>query len=207
MSRRSRTAEDRRSHYLDTALELFIEHGYHGVSMDTVVAVAGGSKATIYRYFESKEALFSAIVDELQSTLAAAPAAEDVAGLPLVEGLRTLGWATARGALSERAIVLLRLAAGEYTRFPELARLLFDLAPGRSYERFASFLESKQRQGEIDVDDVQIASEQFLAGLVGHLQLRMLLGLDKPSATDIERRVDAAVRSFVFAYGAAGRAV
>ncbi|MEQ9319043.1 MAG: TetR/AcrR family transcriptional regulator [Polyangiaceae bacterium] len=65
-SKKSR-ASDRRSNYIETALELFIEHGYHGVTMDTVVAAAGGSKATIYRYFDSKEALFSAIVDELQT--------------------------------------------------------------------------------------------------------------------------------------------
>ena len=201
MSSRRLAAEDRRSHYLETALELFIEHGYHGVTMDTVVAEAGGSKATIYRYFESKEALFSAIVDELQTTLGAAPPAEDVADLPLEEGLRTLGRATARGALSQRAIVLIRLAAGEYTRFPELAHLLFDLAPGRSYDRFARFLATKQRRGEVSVDDVQIASEQFLAGIVGHLQLRMLLGVDEPGADDIERRIDAAVNAFVCTYG------
>jgi AcrR family transcriptional regulator len=167
---RSNPGTHRRSHYLETVLELFIERGYHGVMMDTIVAVAGGSKATIYRYFESTQALFSAIVDELQMTLGAASAAEDVADLPLVDGLRTLARATARGALSERAIVLLRVAAGEYNRFPELAHLLFELAPGRSYERFAGFLQAKERRGEVVVDDLRIASEQFLAGIVGHLQ-------------------------------------
>lgn len=194
------TATDRRSRYLETALELFIEHGYHGVTMDTVVAAAGGSKATIYRYFESKEALFSAIVDELQTTLSATPAPQDVVDLPLEDGLRILGRATANAALSARAIVLLRLAAGEHNRFPELARLLFELAPGRSYERFATFLDAKRDRGEVAVDDLQIASEQFLAGLVGHLQLRMLLGVDEPSPQDVDRRVEAAVRMFLRTY-------
>lgn len=200
MSSGTVAATDRRSRYLETALELFIEHGYHGVTMDTVVAAAGGSKATIYRYFESKEALFSAIVDELQTTLSATPAPQDVVDLPLADGLRILGRATASAALSQRAIVLLRLAAGEHNRFPELARLLFELAPGRSYERFAAFLEAKRDRGEVTVDDVQIASEQFLAGLVGHLQLRMLLGVDEPSPHDVDDRVEAAVRMFLRTY-------
>ena len=202
MSSRTQTGADRRSRYLETALALFIEHGYHGVTMDTVVAAAGGSKATIYRHFASKQALFSAIVDDLQATLAAAPPPQDVVDLPLADGLRILGRATATAALSERAIVLLRLAAGEHNRFPELSRLLFELAPGRSYERFHNYLEAKQARGEVTVPDVQIASEHFLAGLAGHLQLRMLLGVGAPTPEDIDRRVEAAVGLFLRGYGA-----
>lgn len=197
----SSRAEDRRSRYLETALRLFIEHGYNGVTMDTVVAAAGGSKATIYRYFESKKALFSAIVDELQTTLAAAPPPADVLDLPLAEGLEILGRATANAALSDRAVVLLRLAAGEHNRFPELARVLFELAPGRSYDRFTEYLGAKRARGEVEIDDLQIAAEQFLAGLVGHLQLKMLLGVGQPSPDDVDRRVEAAVRTFLRTYG------
>ena len=115
-----------------------------------------------------------------------------------------LGRATAMGALSDRAIVLIRLAAGEYGRFPELAKALFDLAPARSYDRFADFLRAKQANGEVDVEDVQIASEQFLAGLVGHLQLRKLLTDDDPSPAEIERRIELAIEKFLRGYGVPG---
>ncbi len=192
---------DRRTHYLDTALRLFIEHGYNGVSMDTIVAEAGGSKATLYRYFPSKEALFGGIVDDLQRQLAAVPPAPDYIDLPLQEGLRLLGSATADAALSERAIVLLRLAAGEYSRFPALAELLFTQSPERSYERFRDYLEAKQHQGEVDIADYQIAAEHFLAGLVGHQQLRMLLGADSPTPDQINDRIDAAIAMFTRTYG------
>lgn len=199
-SRARSRADRRRDHYVETALALFVEHGYHGVSMDTIVAAAGGSKATLYRYFDSKEALFSAIVDQLQNVLGQTPAVEDVADLPLEEGLRILGRATADAALSERAIVLLRLAVGEHSRFPELAELLFHLAPRRSYERFTAFLETKRSRGEVDFDDAQIAAEHFLAGLVGHLQLGMLLGVYEPQRDAIDARIDAAVAMFVATY-------
>ncbi|MDW3219241.1 MAG: TetR/AcrR family transcriptional regulator [Acidimicrobiales bacterium] len=193
-------AADRRSRYIESALGLFIEHGYNGMSMDDLVSAVGGSKATLYRYFGSKEDLFSAIVDELQTVLGGAPPAQDVGDLALADGLRILGRATADAALSERAIVLLRLAVGEQNRFPELARLLFDLAPQRSYERFVAFLELKRERGEVDFEDAQIAAEHFLAGLVGHQQLRMLLVGDKPSPAAVDRRVDAAVRMFLRTY-------
>jgi TetR/AcrR family transcriptional repressor of mexJK operon len=77
---------------------------------------------------------------------------------------------------------------------------LFELAPARSYARFRDFLHEKQQRGEVDVPDVQIAAEQFLAGLVGHQQLRMLLGVGTPSRREIDDRVDAAVRMFVRTY-------
>lgn len=194
---------DRRTRYLDAALKLFIEHGYNGVSMGLIVRTTGGSKETLYRYFDSKEALFEAIVDDLETKFASAPVPPDHADLPLAEGLRILGRATADAALSERAILLLRLASGEYSRFPALARLLFANAPARSYARLKAFLQAKQASGEVQVEDFQIAAEQFLSGLVGHQQLRMQLGCGAPTPEEIDRRVESAVRTFVRAYGGA----
>lgn len=192
---------DRRALYLKAAWELFIEHGYNGVSMSRIVRATGGSKETLYRNFDSKEALFAAVIDDLQTTLAAVPSSPEIVDLPVEEGLRLLGRATASAALSDRAIALLRLASGEHNRFPELAKLLFELAPARSYARLRAYLRAKQESGEVDIADFQIAAEQFLSGLVGHQQLRMLLGAGKPSSRDMDKRVDAAVVAFVRAYG------
>lgn len=46
-----------------SANELFLQHGYDAVSLDDIVNHAGGSKASIYKYFGNKEGLFSAICD------------------------------------------------------------------------------------------------------------------------------------------------
>ena len=48
---------------LDSATELFLEHGYDAVSLDDIVQHAGGSKASIYKYFGNKEGLFRSICD------------------------------------------------------------------------------------------------------------------------------------------------
>jgi AcrR family transcriptional regulator len=47
---------------LDTALELFAEHGYHGTSISHITKKAGISKGLIYNYFESKEDILKSIV-------------------------------------------------------------------------------------------------------------------------------------------------
>lgn len=191
---------DRRSHYLQVALDQFAAHGFHGVSIDQLVAAAGGSKATLYRYFASKEELFDAIIADLTETTVAERPADELADLPLEDGLRAIGHATARGALSEQATVLFRLAVGESVRFPQLAQVLFDRGPAVSYARLRDFISARVAAGELTVDDPQIAAEQFLGGIVGHQQLRRALGQPPADPTGITARVEAAITTFLAAY-------
>ena len=47
-----------------TALELFLKNGYEKTSLSDIVAISGGSLASIYTFFESKEWLFQAIIEQ-----------------------------------------------------------------------------------------------------------------------------------------------
>lgn len=57
--RRSEVAADR---ILDAAERLFTEHDAASVGMGDVAAAAGCSRATLYRYFENRDALYTAYV-------------------------------------------------------------------------------------------------------------------------------------------------
>jgi AcrR family transcriptional regulator len=57
------TLEKRRLHLLENALVVFSRKGFHDTRIDDVCSAAGISRATFYRYFESKDALFDALVD------------------------------------------------------------------------------------------------------------------------------------------------
>ncbi|NCF66379.1 MAG: TetR family transcriptional regulator [Chloroflexi bacterium] len=59
------TAE-RRQQILAAAMTCFMRKGYHRATMDDIVSESGLSKGTLYWYFDSKKALFLALV---QSTL------------------------------------------------------------------------------------------------------------------------------------------
>src|SRR5215471_3226560 len=54
---------DRRSQILEAALVCFAKRGFHQTSMHDVSAEAGISVGLIYRYFENKEAVISAMAD------------------------------------------------------------------------------------------------------------------------------------------------
>jgi len=52
---------DKREAILSAALELFSERGYHGTAVPLVAEKANVGAGTLYRYFESKEALVNAL--------------------------------------------------------------------------------------------------------------------------------------------------
>src|SRR5882672_7703683 len=59
---RAETAEQRRERIVRLAAPLFLKKGYDNVSIDEIIGVVGGSKATIYTWFGGKEGLFEAMV-------------------------------------------------------------------------------------------------------------------------------------------------
>jgi AcrR family transcriptional regulator len=68
--------ERRRPQLLDAALELFLERGYEGTSMEAIAEAAGVSKPVVYSAFEGKEQLFRALLrreeDRILSEITAA---------------------------------------------------------------------------------------------------------------------------------------
>src|SRR5467141_150691 len=54
---------DRRSQILDAALVCFAKRGFHQTSMHDISGEAGISVGLIYRYFENKDAVISAMAD------------------------------------------------------------------------------------------------------------------------------------------------
>lgn len=64
-------ATDKRQAILQAALELFVELGFHGTAVPQIAKQAGVGAGTIYRYFESKEALVNALYREWKQKLVA----------------------------------------------------------------------------------------------------------------------------------------
>ncbi|MFD2472522.1 TetR/AcrR family transcriptional regulator [Amycolatopsis silviterrae] len=79
---------DRRTHVLDSALEVFARYGYRKASMDDVAKAADISRPGLYFYFSSKPELFRATVrHSLDSSIEAARLALADSGRPLRERL------------------------------------------------------------------------------------------------------------------------
>jgi AcrR family transcriptional regulator len=58
------SASERREQLLAVAVEMFAEHGYHGLSMEQLAVAAGVSKPVLYQHFSSKHDLYRAVVND-----------------------------------------------------------------------------------------------------------------------------------------------
>jgi AcrR family transcriptional regulator len=59
------SASERRAAILAVAKVLFADKGYHGVSVDEIARRVGVSPAILYRHFDSKEALYEAVLNAM----------------------------------------------------------------------------------------------------------------------------------------------
>ena len=62
-------APERRQQLLDVSLEIFAARGFHGASMNDVAEAAGVTKPVLYQHFDSKDALYLELVDEMGQRL------------------------------------------------------------------------------------------------------------------------------------------
>lgn len=151
---------------LDAAVRLLTEEGFAGVTVDTVAATAGVSKATIYRRWSTKEALLL----EAASCLSGPPDE-----LPDTGSLRGDLLALYQGFLP--ALIdgvpgqMLPQMVAEGTRNPEIRALLADFSDGRR-QRWRNVVDRAADRGEL-VDGLD--TEVVVDCLTGPLFTRLLV--------------------------------
>lgn len=60
---------DKQRRILDAALRVFAEYGVHGTAVPPIAETAGVAVGTLYRYFDSKEALVNAVFRDTKTLL------------------------------------------------------------------------------------------------------------------------------------------
>ena len=194
--------EMRRQSILEVAAEVFREFGYERTLMSEICARLGGSKATLYNYFPSKEELFYAIM--FQSTeadfesvhQAFDPSTEDIFESLLHFGEKFLAFLFSPLVRAHR-----RLAFSESGR-SELGRIMYERGVLRSYNVIAEFLRQAMSIGKLRKADPFVAAQHLCALLQSELQERFLLQvLEDVGADEIKGSTARAIEVFMAAYG------
>src|SRR5690606_32157862 len=134
-------SQRKRRAILEAATEVFLRSGYLGTNMDEIAALSGVSKQTVYKHFAGKEALFIETVssmtsepgDQILSQLKEPAKASEVRDYLL--HYATLQLTT---VLTPRIMQLRRLVIGEVSRFPDLAKVLYERGPQRAIAAMAA---------------------------------------------------------------------
>ena len=177
---------DKRARILEAAEHEFLEHGYEGASIDSIVEDAGGSKSTVYAHFGDKTKLFaetlSRVRQELDFTL---PHTADVSVEDPREALTVVGIEFLSTLYSVRALHLFRTVIAESGRFPDVARQLMEEGYEVAVDRIEDLFAAIGAGGHATLDDPEEEARRFVVVLTGETHLRLLMGILDPPGPEL----------------------
>ena len=185
-----------RARVLETALELVGRHGLAELSMDDLASRAEVSRATLYRLFPGKSALFRALIEAYSPWEAIAELIEAKPGAPPAELMPEIGRARA-SARSGRTGLLLRMVAEMATGSPDAAEgIQHSLA--RGLPDLISYLGRQMSAGRLRAMHPIVALQLLAGPIVTHLitsPLARLIGFNQSEEQVIDQIVDAWLRT------------
>lgn len=189
---------------LDGARTVFLRDGFERASVDDIARAAGVSKATLYAYFPDKRLLFMEIAKaecRRQADEAEAMITDDA---PVAEVLRLAAEKLSSFLMSDFGRRIYRIAVAEAESFPALAHEFYHSGPKLVHDRVAHYLRCAVDRGELAIDDIDLAAEQFTQLCKAGLHDRVVFGIETAtccSPTDMARVIDGAVQMFMARYG------
>src|SRR5262245_9820120 len=153
--------EERRQAIMKAAREVFRDQGFERASMDAICERAGGSKATLYSYFPSKEDLFIACLREMAS-LEGANVEQFLNDAPdLPSGLERFVLWRLRSTLTKSGRAV-RLMIWSDSSHETLVKIFGELDQNNTtWGRLATQLERAMERGELRKADPWTAAQHF----------------------------------------------
>lgn len=199
-------SERKRQAVLAAATQTFLKSGYLGANMDEIAASSGVSKQTVYKHFGSKEALFIEIVTSMTGAadirVHTAPADPETAEA-LRQFLFDYAYRQLKVVMTPALMQLRRLVIGEVSRFPDLARVLYERGPQRAMTVLSGIFGRLDARGLLTCPEPQLAATTFnWLAMAEPVNRAMLLGDGElPSDAQLRAVATEAVRVFLAAYG------
>lgn len=162
-ARHEEHAQARRDAILEAALRVFAELGFSAARMEQVAAAAGVSKAALYLYFPSKDALLQSVLErysllpEMPAMVAALKQTPPALGIPK---LIAQSWRLLRQRKG-----LAQVIVHEIQSHPGRARLFAERVGLPAYQSLAGYLEHWMERGHLRRQHA-LAAAQCLFGML-----------------------------------------
>jgi AcrR family transcriptional regulator len=194
--------EAKRQAILKAATEVFREVGFERASMSEIRSRIGGSKATLYNYFPSKEKLFFEVMYQAKELeLGAITAALDADAADVKQELLQFGQRLLPALYSPEAIAIRRLAIAESGN-SGIGKVVFEGSTVPIEKHVAEFLRKGMKRGVLRTAEPKTAAMHLLSLLESELLQRVLLGMMEAVKPDaIKGAVRRAVDVFLSGYG------
>ena len=183
---------------LDVASEYFLAHGYSGTSISEMAREAGISKESIYRYFDSKEALFSAVIDRELTSYQASLKTTNPDLTDLRQSLLDLASTISTALNSDRVLSFRRLIFHQATVSSDVGLHYYEIGPLPAYHMLVELFEAHEHETEFDPERLM---EYFVAMVTHRLilerecRVRRLL-----TASQLKKQIEQTVDDFLKAF-------
>lgn len=187
---------------LEGAREVFLAEGFEGAGVDEIARKAGVSKATLYSYFPDKRLLFFEVAKRECMKLS-----EDAMELmntpkPVRDVLEIAAHRLLEFFNSDLSINVFRVCIAECERFPELAQEFYRNGPALGRARLVEFLDRARARGQLQIDDVEMAADQFAELCKSRVFTDRILGIRGEFAdNELAMIAGEAVETFMSRYG------
>jgi len=166
-SRWQRRKESRPGEIIEAALILFVANGFSATRLEEVAKLAGVSKGTVYLYFDSKEDLFRAVVQQTiipEIEKAEQKAAVFIGSQRELLTLLVTNWWKVIG--ETRLAGIPKLIISEASNFPEVAEFYLDKVVSRIRKIIKKSIETGIEQGEFKYSDPVVTTRLLMAPIL-----------------------------------------
>lgn len=194
--------EERRQAIIEVARQAFTGQGFENTSMAEIASRVGGSKATLYNYFSSKEELFAAVIEEFGRQKIADAFTSLQPDRPIDEQLLGLGLHYLQFRLSPEVLGLQTIIYHEAAR-SSIGRDYYLLGPKKGWMLVADYLAGQMQRGRLRQTDPWITGVHLKGLLEAELMEPCVLGAQPiPDETELRAIVARAIEVFLLAYSA-----
>lgn len=192
---------EKRQRILEVARQLFLQHGYHGSSMDQIAKEAHVTKLTVYNHFQDKANLFSCAIEETCEKLMLGRSfqlqrAEDF--VPMLKQICTLSMHIINLPEAIKLEHLLLQLAAEQNPLLENFYKASHLKMRAIWEQF---FDQAQALGVLQFEQVNEVITLLMSLLFGYRHQEMLLGMNEvPNAEQREQLIQEAITIFLLKY-------
>lgn len=190
-------AEARFEELLDTALDLFLQHGFELTTIEMIASAMNMTKRTVYAKFEDKSALFLASVQRaIERQIVPEQELRAFDDGDLRSTLRAIGRHRIGLVQTRNGLRLQRIINTESFRFPQLLMLNYNQSARPVTDFIIELLEREAAAGRVRTADPKLAASVFLSMVVSG-PVRQIVAGAPPDAEHLDALVDFAVDLFL----------
>ncbi|MCA9895583.1 MAG: TetR/AcrR family transcriptional regulator [Anaerolineae bacterium] len=188
----------RKRQILEGALAAFAELGYAGASNKQIAEAAGlNSTALLYHYFDNKQALFEAVIEEFMPAPRLAMRPDELLKLPVEDVLRQMASAI-MGALEDaRTNALLRTMLSEALHDTQSTNVFFQGGSDKILSFLYRYFEGLMTRGIIKQENVGAVVRCFVGPLVAHIISDYFVQLPDSQAPSTAIMIDTTITIFL----------